>query len=158
MARGGSRVRSGPPPDPMAVRRVRRDAGDWILLPVAGRPGEPPSWPLIDPSDRETDLWRLLWSKPQAVAWEQNGSQLEVALFVRRLSEAERPDSPTGLSTLTRQMADSLGLTTPGMRSNRWRIEDAPPAPTPRSDASSRGWLPARERVHVVAPEFELEP
>jgi hypothetical protein len=31
-------------------------------------------------------------------------------------------DSKVNLSTLIRQMADSLGLTTPGMRANRWRI------------------------------------
>ncbi|MFI2612064.1 hypothetical protein [Kitasatospora sp. NPDC018619] len=59
---------------------------------------------------------------PQSLMWERYGQQLEVALYVRRLAEAEQPASRVNLSTLVRQMADSLGLTTPGMRANRWRI------------------------------------
>jgi len=59
---------------------------------------------------------------PQAIMWERFGQELEVALYVRRLSEAEELESRVNLSTLVRQMADSLGLTTPGMRANRWRI------------------------------------
>jgi hypothetical protein len=55
--------------------------------------------------------------------WERFGQHLEVALYVRRLVEAEQPKSMVNLSTLVRQMADSLGLTTPGMRANRWRID-----------------------------------
>jgi hypothetical protein len=54
--------------------------------------------------------------------WERYGQEFEVALYVRRFSEAELMDSRVNLSTLVRQMADSLGLTTPGMRANRWRI------------------------------------
>ncbi|MFD5509013.1 hypothetical protein ACFWIB_14720 [Streptomyces sp. NPDC127051] len=46
-----------------------------------------------------------------------------MALYVRRLAEAEEPKSFVNLSTLVRQMSDSLGLTTPGMRANRWRID-----------------------------------
>jgi hypothetical protein len=59
---------------------------------------------------------------PQALMWERYGQELEVALYVRRFGEAELMDSRVNLSTLVRQMADSLGLTTPGMRANRWRI------------------------------------
>jgi hypothetical protein len=74
-------------------------------------------------SDREAELWRRLWKMPQALMWERYGQHLEVALYVRRLAEAEQPDSSVNLSTLVRQMADSLGLTSPGMRANRWRID-----------------------------------
>jgi hypothetical protein len=59
---------------------------------------------------------------PQAVMWEQLSQHVEVALYVRRLVEAEQPESKVTVGTLVRQYADSLGLTTPGMRANRWRI------------------------------------
>lgn len=121
MPKGGARARSGPAPDPNALRRDR-DAGEWTILPVDGRTGAPPIWPLSEQSARETELWDELWSKPQAIMWERFGQELEVALYVRRFTEAELMDSRVNLSTLVRQMADSLGLTTPGMRANRWRI------------------------------------
>lgn len=122
MAKGGH-ARSGPAPDPRALRRERpSDRDGWTTLPSEGRPGDPPKWPLPELSDRESELWSRLWVTPQAVVWERFGQQLEVALYVRRLVEAERRDSPVALSTLVRQMSDSLGLTTPGLRSNRWTI------------------------------------
>lgn len=84
--------------------------------------------------------------------WERYGQEFEVALYVRRFSEAELMDSRVNLSTLVRQMADSLGLTTPGMRANRWRIaadevaerrESAAAAAQPRKRT-------ARDRFKVV--------
>jgi hypothetical protein len=121
MASGGARARSGPAPDPTALRRDR-DAGEWTILPAEGRQGATPEWPLTEQTIREADLWGALWRKPQAIMWERYGQEFEVALYVRRFSEAELMDSRVNLSTLIRQMADSLGLTTPGMRANRWRI------------------------------------
>lgn len=122
MPKGGARSRSGPAPDPTALRR-ERDAGEWTILPVEGREGAPPEWPLTEPSEREAELWAALWRKPQALMWERFGQEVEVALYARRLAEAEEPKSFVNLSTLVRQMSDSLGLTTPGMRANRWRID-----------------------------------
>jgi hypothetical protein len=157
MAKGGARARSGPPPDPDALRR-ERDLGEWTLLPSEGRNGLLPEWPLLDPTGRETDLWTELWAKPQAVMWERDGQQIEVALYVRRLVQVERPDSPTAAGTLLRQQAEALGLTTPGLHRNRWRIirdqvaekrteqqPDAGPA-APRSSSAS-----LRARLTVVA-------
>lgn len=121
MPSGGARARSGPPPDPTALRRDR-DAGEWTILPADGRPGDPPVWPMPEQSGREADLWEALWRKPQAIVWERNGLEFEVALYVRRFTEAELMDSVVTLSTLVRQMGDSLGLTIPGLRANRWKI------------------------------------
>ena len=67
-------------------------------------------------------MWTRLWATPQAVQWEALGQTLEVGLYVRRLVEAEERGSPVALGTLVRQMADSLGLTIPGLRVNRWKI------------------------------------
>jgi hypothetical protein len=122
MGSGGARARSGPAPDPNALRR-ERDAGEWTELPAEGRLTESPEWPLSGQSPRERELWRRLWCMPQALMWERYSQELEVALYVRQLERFERPRSPIILGTLVRQMADSLGLTTPGLRANRWKIK-----------------------------------
>ncbi|MBR8638602.1 hypothetical protein KEF29_03130 [Streptomyces tuirus] len=130
--------------------RRDRDAGEWTILPADGRQGATPDWPLSEQSIREAELWEALWLKPQAIMWERFGQELEVALYVRRFSEAELMDSRVNLSTLIRQMADSLGLTTPGMRANRWRItaeEPEPRAPAKRGPARRAS---ARTRLKVV--------
>lgn len=151
MPKGGARARSGPAPDPNALRR-ERDAGEWTILPADGRQGATPDWPLSEQSVREGELWANLWTKPQALMWERFGQELEVALYVRRFTEAELMDSRVNLSTLVRQMADSLGLTTPGMRANRWRVTADEPAavkPTARSRAAAAR-SSTRSRLKVV--------
>ncbi|MFJ8110438.1 hypothetical protein [Streptomyces sp. NPDC096132] len=151
MAKGGARSRSGPAPNPEALRR-ERDAGEWTILPAEGRQGVSPDWPLLGLSNRESELWTRLWRTPQALMWERYGQELEVALYIRRLAEAEMPESAVNLSTLVRQMADSLGLTSPGMRANRWRIErpseddETPSGPTPTIAPTS-----ARARLRAVS-------
>lgn len=102
---------------------------------------------------RESELWASLWRKPQALMWERYGQEYEVALYVRRFSEAEMLDSRVNLSTLVRQMADSLGLTTPGMRANRWRIAADEVAERRESTAAvaPAGKRTARDRFKVVS-------
>lgn len=157
MAKGGARARSGPAPDPTALRRDR-DAGEWTVLPAEGRQGAMPEWPLTDQTIRESELWERLWKTPQAFMWERYGQELEVALYVRRLSEAEMLESRVTLSTLVKQMADSLGLTTPGMRANRWRIdrgdEALASATTPEDSTASRR-SSARSRLKVISGDGE---
>lgn len=148
MAKGGARSRSGPAPDPEALRR-ERDAGEWTILPAEGRQGATPEWPLVDETVREDELWERLWRMPQALMWERYGQELEVALYVRRLVSAESHDAGVNLGTLVRQMSDSLGLTTPGMRANRWRIdrveeaEERPAGPVLPAPGSARARLRA---------------
>jgi hypothetical protein len=147
----GGHARSGPAPDPTALRR-ERDAGDWTTLPVEGRKGETPAWPLLGLSDREAELWEGLWSKPQAVMWESQEQQLEVALFVRNLTLVELPNSPINAGTLLRQQMDSLGLTTPGLRQHRWRIGRGvqAAAATPAKRAPVASGRSARTRFAVI--------
>lgn len=152
MPKGGARSRSGPPPDPNALRR-ERDVGEWTVLPAEGRAGATPEWPLTEESEREAELWGRLWRLPQALMWERYGQEVEVALYVRRLAEAEAPESKVTVGVLVRQMADSLGLTTPGMRANRWRVE-RPGEPTGQAPAGPGVKAPtrrsARDRLKVV--------
>lgn len=122
MPSGGSRSRSGPPPDPNALRRDR-DEGDWKILPIGGREGEPPPFPLPGQTQRERDIWRELWSMPQAIMWEKHKHHREVALYTRRLREAEKPNATAAICNLAHRMADSLGLTEAGLARNKWMID-----------------------------------
>lgn len=147
MPSGGARTRSGPPPDPNALAR-ERDAGDWTILPATGRQTPAPEWPLTQADPRELDLWEQLWRKPQALMWERYSQEHDVALYVRRLVEAEQPESKVTVGTLVRQMSDSLGISTPGMRANRWRIDAvATAAPAPQTSTNRAS---ARDRLKVV--------
>jgi hypothetical protein len=120
--KGGARSRSGPAPDPNALRRDR-DGGDWVTLPAEGRKGTAPDWPLADESKREVELWRREWKRPQAVMWEQNGQEIEVAMYVRTVMAAEKKDAPANMRTLLKQQQEALGLSLPGLSRNRWKIE-----------------------------------
>lgn len=142
MAKGGARAHSGPPPDPNALRRDR-DGGDWVTLPAAGRPGVAPVWPLSGGSDRELVLWVAEWARPQAVVWEQNGQELEVALYVRTFVAAEASDAPVTVRTLVKQQQEALGLSLPGLSRNRWRIETV-------EERSATSRAPMRNRLKVV--------
>lgn len=150
MPSGGARSRSGPPPDPNALRRDRKDDGDWLTLPARPREEDPPEWPLAGQTAREHELWSKMWAKPQAHAWEKLGLEFEVGLMVRRMAEAELPASHTSTGTLVRQMMDSLGLTTPGLRSNRWKLAEGPQVPVDEDDDASGVVTDARDRFRVA--------
>ena len=150
MAKGGARSRSGPPPDPNALRR-ERDSGEWIELPKAGRDGPPPAFPLPKPLKAELELWGELWSMPQAIMWAKQRQELEVAQYVRRFVEGTQRGATVAAGTLVRQLGDSLGLTTPGLRAARWKIVDdvANADRTPiRGSATSM-----RDRLRVVSAD-----
>lgn len=149
MPSGGARARSGPAPDPNAIRR-ERDAGEWTELPADGRNDDPPDWPLAAMSSRELQLWVRLWRMPQALMWERYGQELEVALYVRQLERFEKPRSPIILGTLVRQMADSLGLTTPGLRANRWKIMRPNDADAPIPGGLGAPRRSSRDRLKVL--------
>lgn len=149
MAKGGARTRSGPAPEVDALRRDR-DAKDWVDLPAEGRRGRVPAWPLTAATQRERTIWNRLWKLPQATVWEQHRQFDQVALYTRRFVEAETRGSPVNLSTLVRQMADSLGLTEVGMRANRWRIVKDQVAEK-RQARTPPARPPARDRFKVVA-------
>lgn len=149
MASGGARVRSGPAPDPHALRRDR-EAGQWVTLPAEGRTGPTPEWPLTDPTARELELWQQLWRKPQALLWERNGQHHEVAMYCRRFAAAEVPDAPVALGTLVRQMMDSLLLTIPAMRSARVQIAGGEGKAEAESKPARRRGGGSRARLTVV--------
>lgn len=138
MGSGGARARSGPAPDPEALRRERGSDPGWHVLPVTGRPGPAPEWPLPEPSERERQLWAQLWVKPQATRWEVLGQELEVALYVRRFVAAEQHGASSSAVVVVRQLGEALGLTIPGLLRNRWQIGGGPgTAATPVGPAAT---------------------
>lgn len=154
MTSGGARVRSGPAAGPDSLRRSRpSDQATWRNLPASGREGPLPEWPLTRASTRERALWERIWSRPQAIMWEELGLFDEVALHVRTLAVAERPKAPIDARRLVQQQANSLGLTIAGLHGNRWRIvgngsaatSTGEAAPASEDDAES-----ARDRFLLV--------
>lgn len=151
MTSGGARFRSGPAPDPNALRRSRpSDAAGWVILPSEGRVGPEPDWPLFPKaSAREAQLWADLWCKPQAVMWEQMGQASQVAMYVRRFAEAEQPGASHSLSNHVRQLGDDLGVTVTAMLRLRWKIASDETA-AKRAEKAPAKRSSSRDRLKVV--------
>lgn len=151
--RGGERTSSGPAPDPDALRRDRKDDASWLTLPLAGRSGPVPKWPLSAASKRELELWKSEWQRPQAVMWERNGQEVEVAMYVRTLVAAESDKAPVAARVLVVRQQEVLGISLTGLARNRWRIESR--AEVTKKTRSTQRATPvrstARNRLRVVS-------
>lgn len=110
---------------------------DYIQLPREGRQGPPPAWPLpgAAPAPAEVELWRSLWTTPQATQWQTLGAGTVriVASYVRNRIRAEQPSAQTPLLAECRHQEATLGLTPSAMRSLQWEI--APPVASFSGDA-----------------------
>lgn len=124
MPSGGARIRSGPPADPTALRRDRKDDAAWTVLPVEGFRGDEPDWPLTEASTFEETYWAELWRKPQAFMWDQLDMRRQVAAYVRAYSESTEREASAGLKTAVLRMEGELGLSLPGMNSLRWKFSE----------------------------------
>lgn len=150
MARG-THGRQGLPPDPNSLRSALKGSDGWVSLP-ASRDGDPPVWPLADPSEREMTLWAGEWKRPQAVMWEQAGQQLEVAMYVRALVAAESRQATAAERVLVVRQQEYLGLSQPGLARNRWRIGEPTKAATTVDAGEARDvTTSARDRLRVVS-------
>jgi hypothetical protein len=146
----GGHGRSGPPPDPNALRRDR-DGSDWIDLPAAGRAGDPPAWPLSRRTKRELAVWEGEWKRPQAVIWEARSQELEVALYVRAVVVSERPRASAADRAVVLRFMEDLGLSQSGLARNRWRIVDGTARPEPRRPRGAGDVVDIRERLKKAA-------
>lgn len=111
---------NGPAPSPNARRRNVRPA--FRRLPLAGRRGDPPAFPLARSTAAERALWAELWASPQACAWEELGWIRTVARYTRIAIMAERRTAHGYVLTEARQLEDRLGLNPRAMRSLGWEI------------------------------------
>lgn len=151
MASGGARTRSGPAPDPNALRRERKDDAGWVTLPAEGFAGEAPSYPLIDESGFELDLWNELWEKPQAVMWDRLGLKYQVAAYVRAYSESTLPEASAGLKTAVLRMEGELGLSLPGMHALRWKFSEDEVGAKRSTGVPSRSGPSAKQRLAALS-------
>lgn len=124
MPSGGARSRSGPAPDPNALRRDRSSDAGWTTLPVEGFEGDVPAWPLSDADTVEVEYWSELWRKPQAVMWAKLGMARQLAAYVRAFVESTEREASAGLKTAVLRMEGELGLSLPGMHSLRWKFAE----------------------------------
>jgi len=114
-------MRSGPPADPAALRRDRKDDKEWLTLPLRFD-GEVPEFPLSDSSAAERELWSKLWDKPQASMWSALDLGLQVAAYVRAFLRSVEPDAAVGLIAPVLRMEAELGISTVGMNALRWKF------------------------------------
>ncbi|MEU7044945.1 hypothetical protein AB0A77_28355 [Streptomyces varsoviensis] len=98
----------------------------------------------------EAELWKELWTTPQAVAWERLGWTREVAQYVRWKCRAEMGDLDA--SKEARQLGDRLGLTPLAMLRLRWEVA-ADEVGEQRQERTARAARPKRSRLKVVDPE-----
>jgi hypothetical protein len=142
------------PPSKPAEQRRRRNVqtpAAVVRLPVEGRKGRAPKFPLQGESEGESVLWRELWKTPQAVMWERSGPGTVrlVARYVRLLLPVESPEfgggdekgySQAQLLGEVRQLEDRLGLSPKAMQALKWVVDDdadepvAPSVPSRRRD------------------------
>jgi len=74
-------------------------------------------------------MWARLWVRPQAVIWEADGQEEEVAVYVRTFCQAAERNGTVAGRTLVLRQQENLGLSQPGLMRLRWRIAaDAAPA------------------------------
>lgn len=144
MPRGGARSRSGPAPDPNALRRSRATDPAWTRISSRGRGKPAPEWPLVEPSGRELELWESWWAQPVAILWDESHAEHYVAFTVRMFAEAEQPKARTEDRKSLNQMMANLYLTPDSQLRARILIidEDAPvavvEAPATVTDIKSR--------------------
>ena len=154
MPRGGSRARSGPAPDPNALRRLRKDDAGWTTLPAEGRGDVPaPDWPLVEPSLRELELWEEWWREPVALLWERSHSLHYVAFTVRMFAEAEQPKARTEDRKSLNQMMANLYLTPDSLARARYKIAHDETAEKRQEKAAEDKpkRASARDRMKVVS-------
>ena len=114
----------------------------WAVLPANGRKGAPPKLPAWRSWSADTrKAWAVLWSKPQAVMWDQDGSSLFRWALLHELMIDEDVKNPAVLSAEMRQLEDRHGLSPKAMAQLAWKIgaddeaevePDATPAPVRR--------------------------
>lgn len=151
MPKGGARDRSGPAPDPMALRRDRKDdAAGWITLPLEGRIPPAPSWPAPTQTGREAELWVEMWATPQALIWERDGLRHYVAMFVRLLAEAEVEKASAENRKTVRMMYADLYLTSDAMARARIKIAVDETAEKRAEKQSEPKRASARDRFKVI--------
>ena len=121
---GGRRNRNRQPDE--SSGRSERRGYSLTALPAEGYEGEPPDFPLPDPTPREIELWEWAWSTPQACAWSMPSESWRartVALWVRLSVKCEDPEVGAAHLAQLHRFADQIGMTTAGLAEMGWKIK-----------------------------------
>lgn len=148
MASGGSRGNAGRPIDPnsLASAKGKNDGAFTVLEPASG---VVPDFPLDDVTARESFWWERLWKMPQASKWAELMMVDIVALYVRYLVEAEKPGAISNTRNLVKQYQELLGLSTAGLKAQRWVMPNGEPAQKATGTAG-KSRSSSRARLKVV--------
>jgi hypothetical protein len=112
-------------PDQNALRRDRPSDPAWTQLTPRAADAPVPEWPLTEPNARELELWRREWQRPQANEWIKHDEVQGVALFVRLLAQAEKPNAPVTMQKYIREWRHELGISANGCATRRWKMPAA---------------------------------
>lgn len=142
----------GPVPKPDSQRRRRNATVSMTRLPIEGRQGEPPAWPLAASAAFDEDTWRDLWSTPQAAAWERLGvgAVRMVARYVVLLAEADVGEPKAAMEV--RQLEDRLGLSPLAMLRLRWEVAPDEVAEQREQRTATKAQTDVRARLRIVDP------
>lgn len=107
------------------------------------------------PTKAELAHWTEEWKRPQALMWEGNNQELEVASYVRAFRIAADPKAKAGDRNLVKQLAEYLGISQPGLARLHWTIvEDSSIATEPAAGADGDGkpiaFTDARDRLRRI--------
>ena len=147
MPRGGARTGAGRPPDPSSLAEALRIEGGAIRTLPRARGGNAPAWPLSRASKREQEVWRSLWKKPQAIVWEEQGSERQVAMYVRTSVEAEEPGATAAIRGLLLRQENDLLLSHAALLRAGFRITTNPAAAAPAATVSASTPSAAKRNV-----------
>lgn len=160
---GGSRNRSGPAPSMFSARSDARDVRA-LRLPVGGYAGDfPPLFEhLPDPTDREGQVWAVMWKTPQASQWAKESWRWQsIAMYIRLYVRSEDPEATAATINACQRLADQIGMTPAGLKENGWLIVADDSAENPdqqeKQKAAKRGRSSARtngggKRMRSVPP------
>jgi hypothetical protein len=122
-----------PLPKPPGERRRRNTTGvkPDHLLPTDGRVGPLPHCP-IKLGEVGHEVWRWLWSTPQATKWHIDAARLPLARLAMHyeelINETEDRQYRANLSKLIEGIEDRWGLSPKAMTTMHWFFDDSDPA------------------------------
>lgn len=181
MPKGGARNRSGPQKDETSLRSA--EAGySLTALPAEGYSGPVPDYPLpkrmiwhewfegsgkirekhreVDDGatesvhEQELELWRWLWTTPQACAWSMPSEAwrlFTIAMYVRTFVVCMGDEATAADKNSLHRFADQIGMTTAGLAEMGWKVAvDQTAEKREQKQSTTPKRTSARDRMKVV--------
>lgn len=145
---------AGPAPDPGSLREAARQEAGLVRTLPQERTGRVPAWPLMSKATAaERSLWSSLWKLPQAILWEEQHVERDVALYVRMRIMVESGTEAAAKVTSVRDQARTLLLEMGSLLKAGYRVRSESVSPVVRSSAADakRATIPsARGRLRAL--------